>query len=230
MGRFKKCFRCAVDFVINRFGVDPNCDCRTMPGPLCIRCECGGLEQDCPPLPAFQAAEPPYSELASLYAGYAGSYTVQKAEGIFMFCSNTEKAALRLLASARTDPLAYDAAVYLLADCVRFNFDVPKPLREWGFFALTGQIKRPKQGGKYPPALIWRDQAIVSMINDVVQYFGLKATSAAVDGGESACKAVAEGLRLMRLQPDSYPTIKRIWQSRKKQKIVPIFIRPEQSL
>lgn len=212
------CFRCAVDFVIARFGGDPNCECRAQAGPFCVPCECRASDwnDNESPLAIFQATLPPYRGLARLYAGMAGCLTVQREEGIFLVGKDKDAAALRLLASARTDPLAFDAALYLAADCLRIGSAVPKPLREWAFYAITGRIARPKQKGKYPAALIWRDEAIVSLVRDVIQVVGLKATAAGDSGGESACAAVAEGLRLIRLQPDSYTAIKRIWLNRGK--------------
>lgn len=222
------CFRCAIDFVLARFGGDPDCNCRAQAGPFCIPCEvrANRLNEDGSPLSIFQATLPPYRGLVRLYAGMAGSWTVQREEGIFLLQKSTEVAALRLLAWTRTDPLAYDAALYLVADCVRFDFEIPKPLREWAFYAITGQIDRPKQKGKYPAALIWRDEAIVELVRDVMSLVGLHATGAGDLGGQSACAAVAEGLRLLRLQPDSYTAIKRIWLSRDKPKKGPRFIEP----
>ncbi len=220
------CFRCAVDFVLARFGGDPNCECRALAGPFCIPCEARAdswNEDGDSPLGIFQATLPPYRGLARLYAGLAGCWTVQKESGIFSFHRSKEVAALRLLASARTDPLAFDAALFLVADCVRFSSEVPKPLREWAFYAITGQIERPRQKGKYPAALIWRDEAIVNLVQDVRRVVGLHATGSGDSGGESACAAVAEGLRLLRLQPDSYTAIKRIWLSRNRLRKGPRF-------
>jgi len=131
----------------------------------------------------------------------------------------------RLLASSRTDPLAYDAAVYFLADCLRHGTNAPKVLREWGFLALTGEISRPRMKGKYPPALFWRDREIVNIIKEVVYRFRLDATSSKEDFGSSACNAVSEGLRLMKLQPDSYTAIKRVWQKRNLERCGPVFLR-----
>lgn len=174
----------------------------------------------------FQATLPPYRGLARLYAGYAGSRTVQLEEGMIGYARNKDQAALRLLASARTDPLAFDAALYLVADCVRYGFEIPKPIRGWAFYAITGQIERPRQKGKYPAALIERDAAIVGLVKDVIRLVGLHATGSGDSGGESACAAVAEGLRLLRLQPDSYTAIKRIWLSRNRPRKGPRFIEP----
>lgn len=220
------CFRCAVDFVIARFGGDPNCKCRARAGPFCIPCEvrAGEWNDGDSPLSIFQATLPPYRGLARLYAGMAGSWTVQHEEGMIGIAKDKEVAALRLLASARTDPIAYDAALYLAADCIRHGRAVPKSLREWAFYAITGQIERPRQKGKYPAALIWRDEAIVYLVRDVMRLVGLKATAAGDSGAGSACAAVAEGLRLIRLQPDSYTAIKRIWLNRDNPKKGPKFI------
>lgn len=227
-GDANRCFRCAIDFVVCRFGGDPNCECRKSAGPFCIPCEVRAdrwNDYSESALPAFQAANPPYWELARLYAGYAGSEIVARKEGIMTIGRNLEQGALRLLASARTDPLAFDAALFMVAECVRHDLKVPKPLREWAFYAMTGRIERPKMNGKYPPALNWRNKVIVGLVEDVMQICKIHATSSDEEGGESACKAVAEGLRLLRLQPDSYSAIRRIWRSRDKPLEEPVFLR-----
>ena len=89
---------------------------------------------------------------------------------------------------------------------------------------MTGRIKRPPQNGKYPPALIDRDREVVFLIRDVVQIYGLHSTPSDEVGGHSACHAVAQGVRLLRLQPDSYPAIKRIWLGRAKERPEPEFL------
>jgi hypothetical protein len=179
---------------------------------------------DEPPFPAFEAAEPPYSELARLYSGYAGSWHVCREDGIILVGYSREQAGEKLIAGAESDALAFDAALWLVADAIRYGSELPKCLREWAFYALTGRIKRPKMKGKYPPALAWRDATIVSLCRDLCRNYGLKATSSHEDGGESACAALAEALRLMRLQLDSYASIRRIWLRRNKKSGLPEYL------
>lgn len=220
------CFRCAVDFVIARLGIDPNCECRTADGNLCVKCEVRGLDHEEDgdgPLQAFLNALPPYWDYIRSIAAVAGATVSQTEEGIFHFEKDRNKAALSLLASARTDPLAFDAARYFLAECIRYGQEVPKPLREWGYFAVTGQIERPKAKGKYSEVLIGRDQQIVRLAREVVELFALPPTSSREEHGGSACNAVAEGLRLVRFQPDSYASIKRIWLKRNKPRSEPTY-------
>lgn len=120
----------------------------------------------------------------------------------------------RIVLASFDDPVAYDAALCLVAEYVKAGEPVPDPLRSWAYFVLTGKLERPKLKGKYPPALQWRDETIVELVREVSRTFDLPPTAAGDDGGESACGAVAEALRLMRLQPDSYQQVRRIWKNR----------------
>lgn len=232
-GRFgdlgKGCFRCAVDFVIARFGGDPNCECRRSGGgSFCVECEVRAFDWNGDgdsPLQAFQAAIPPYRGLARYYAGLAGSFPVQLEEGIITYGQNRDLIVPRLLEEAKTDPLAFDAAMWMAAECVRYNLKVPAKIREWAYLAMTGQIARPPQRGKYPPALVDRNRAIVGLVKDVVRIIQIRATSADEDCGQGACHAVAEGLRLLRLQPNSYAAIKKIWRNRSDRAEIPAFLR-----
>jgi hypothetical protein len=198
-----------------------------------VKCEVRGTcdeEDGDGPLQAFLNALPPYRHYIRTSAALAGAEMTQTEEGIFRFERDRDKAATRLLAAARTDPLAYDAATFMLAECIRYGLKAPRPLREWGFFAITGQIERPKAKGKYPEVLIWRDQQIVRLVREVEEHFALPPTSSKEELGESACNAVAEGLRLVRLQPDSYASIKRIWLKRNKPEAEPVYRRPRNRL
>ncbi len=108
------CFRCAVDFVIDGFGGDPNCKCRSA---FSV-----SLAQQGQAIGTMTKAHWIYFRQlcrhigAKLYAGMAGSWSVQQENGMFLLHKSNEVAALRFLASARTDPIAYDAALYLVAD------------------------------------------------------------------------------------------------------------------
>ncbi|WP_210526615.1 hypothetical protein [Rubellimicrobium arenae] len=173
----------------------------------------------------FGKATPPYRSLTSLYAGIAGSRGDSIEHAIIMDTKDRERAAANLLQSAEHDPLAHDALLRIVADCAKYGRLVPEQMREWAFLALTGQLERPKQKGKYPFATIDRDRAISTLISEVVQWRGLKATSADEERGTSACHAVAEGLGLLRLQPDSYSAVKRVWTQRRRRRPNPSFLR-----
>jgi hypothetical protein len=185
-----------------------------------VKCEVRGTcdeEDGDGPLQAFLNALPPYRHYIRTSAALAGAEMTQTEEGIFRFERDRDKAATRLLAAARTDPLAYDAATFMLAECIRYGLKAPRPLR-------------PKAKGKYPEVLIWRDQQIVRLVREVEEHFALPPTSSKEELGESACNAVAEGLRLVRLQPDSYASIKRIWLKRNKPEAEPVYRRPRNRL
>lgn len=213
-------FRCAVHHVIWRFGIDPNCECRANDGPLCVACEARGEREKGPfsPLPAFQAAMPPYRELARGLSEIAGVklelVSSEPGKRFYRLVNDQEEAVVRVLMAADSDPLAYDVALWMAAERIRYNLPFPELLREWAFFAMTGQIERPKLRGKHLATLQWRNEMIVELVREVSCDFGLRPTAAGDDGGESACAAVAEALRLMRLQPHSYSAVRRIWQER----------------
>jgi len=138
-------------------------------------------------------------------------------EGHFVqFAQDVEKAAIELASEVLLDPISFDAALHLVAKQIRLGHPIPDVLREWAADTIVGIIKRPKQKGKYTGATLCRDRLIVKLISDIVQTTNLKPTSSKRERGRSACNAVAEGLSLLRLQPDSHESIVKIWGRRKK--------------
>ncbi|WP_125458993.1 hypothetical protein [Oceanicella actignis] len=177
------------------------------------------------PLQAFEAAQPPYRDLARFLVDRAGRRIHRHESGIFVIETDLDEAARQLVEASRIDALAYDAALWMAAECIRYGKKVPEPLREWAFFAITGRTERPKMKGRYPYALAWRDAEIVELVREVSRIFNLPVTASGDGGGESACAAVAEALRLMRLQPDSYQQIRRIWKNRNNPRSMPKWAR-----
>lgn len=135
---------------------------------------------------------------------------------IVFFEQDTEKAASELAGQAVKDPVSYDAALYLAAKVIRERGKVPTALSKFVSDHLIGVASRPTPNGRYPNACLVRDILIIQLINDVMQVTGLKATSGQRSFGRSACNAVAEGIGILKLQPDNYETIIKIWGKRKK--------------
>ncbi|MFD0860114.1 hypothetical protein [Roseovarius aquimarinus] len=131
-----------------------------------------------------------------------------------IFAHDVEKAAIELASEIASEPLSFDAAILLVSKQIRLNRPIPDVLREWAADALEGRIKRPKGRGKHQGATKFRDRLIARLIRDVVDMTNLAASSNAREDGSSACNAVAEGFRLLRLQPDSYESMIKIWRRR----------------
>ncbi len=212
------CFRCAVDWVIDLLRLDPNCECRKQEGPFCVKCECNSIREGSfdTPLKAFLAAIPPYKGFVRDLASLTGVTFSKQGDGVLLMGQDRDFGAAELLKHVGTDPLAYDAAIYMLAECIRYDVEVPRPLREWGYWALLGEVKRPKPQKKPSIVFFERNKEIVGFTEGVITATGLPATSSKAELGQSACNAVAEALRLLRLQPDSYTSIRRIWDARHK--------------
>lgn len=209
-------FRCAVHEVILMFGVDPNCDCRTTGKKFCGYCIAEAWYEEgisCPTL-AFQDAMPPYHDLAETLSVEAMSGFKDRDRGI-------EK----ILSAADTDPIAYDTALAIVAGCIMEGEPVPKAMREWAWSAVKGLLERPFLKSKIRYARERRDKTIVQMVELAAWKFRLKPTAAGDEGGESACAAVAEALRILRLQPDSYSSIRRIWINRNSEPELPDWAR-----
>jgi len=131
------------------------------------------------------------------------------------YAQDVEKAAVELASEVRMDPISFDAALQLAAKQVRLGHPIPVALREWVADILAGSTERPKQNGKHPGSTLCRDQLIAKLIKDIAKLANLKPTSGKRERGESACNAVADGFRLLRLQPDSYESMIKIWRRRK---------------
>ena len=133
-----------------------------------------------------------------------------------------EKAAIELARKVKLDPISYDAALHLVAKQIRIGCPIPEVLREWAADTMIGIAQRPKQKGAYPNATLFRDRLIFSLIKEIVSVTNLKATSAKRENGRSACNAVVDGMKLLRLQPDSYEMIIKIWLQRKSLSMVSV--------
>ncbi|WP_139279299.1 hypothetical protein [Roseovarius marisflavi] len=133
----------------------------------------------------------------------------------YLFEPDAQKAALALIDEVETDPISFDAALHLVSEEIRLGKAVPYALRDWVADVLVGKLKRPKLNGKYKSATEKRDRLIVQLIKDVMEATNLSPTSGRREHGQSACNAVADGLQLSRLQPDSYESIIKIWGRRK---------------
>ncbi|WP_138935310.1 hypothetical protein [Roseovarius arcticus] len=131
------------------------------------------------------------------------------------YAPDVEKAAIELNSEAQTDPISFDAARHLVAKQIRLGHPIPEALREWAADTIVGSNKRPKQKGKYRGATLRRDRLIAGLIGDIADMTNLKPTAGKRGEGTSACNAVAEGFSLLRLQPDSYESMLKIWRRRK---------------
>jgi len=211
------CFRCAVDFVLARFGGDPNCKCRAKDGPFCETCieradEWNDYDS---PIDDFLLADSPHNSLARYFSAILGNLEATLDYGMFFPNSDQGKAADCLLEAAQSDPFAFDIARQWASDCLRAGHEMPESLKHWAAQLLSGEISRPRAKGKNPVALMRRNAAIRELVRVTSALVGIPPTSADEESGASACHAVAEALRLLRLQPDSYASVKRIWTSRK---------------
>lgn len=93
---------------------------------------------------------------------------------------------------------------------------MPAALRDWVSDVLIGKIKKPKSSGKIAGATRARDKLILNLLDMLVDDVGMNPTSNDREHGTSACHAIAEAFSLLRLQPDSYDSILKIWGRRKK--------------
>ncbi|GIX12813.1 MAG: hypothetical protein KatS3mg118_3008 [Paracoccaceae bacterium] len=121
----------------------------------------------------------------------------------------------KLVLAADTDPLAYDVAKALFYE---YNvYRAPMPVRlHVAIDRLMNPACRPKLRGTHLLALHGRNWHLAGMVGRIAKTFHLGPLGAGDDGMKSACAAVAEGLRRLRLQPASYPAIRRIWKSRRR--------------
>ncbi len=209
---YEGCYRCAVGYVINTMGGVDHCECIAQGNPFCEKCG-GRLHSDFEE--AFARAAAPYDRLAKARAQSKGMVGQDRASGVTWFSQDKELAAADLIADVDDDPVSFDAALWFVAEQVRLGQVVPEPLREWGYKAIRGTIKRPAGQGKYIGATFWRDRLIVELLEDLVKEQKLRPTSADADKGLSACHAVAQAFQLLKLKPNSYQSIRRIWSRRK---------------
>jgi hypothetical protein len=235
-GHVEPCYRCAVEAIIRVIGWDPYCQCLREGRPFCEKA-CGKIRADWKS--AIAAAEPPYSEWAAtrlasrglvlhrcleLNDDYeyvdvtnqimAGRYVETDSGGVTEMRWNADAAAQELSAEIEVDPISFDAALLLVSEEIRSGNPVPAALRDWASDVIVGTLKRPKLSGKIRGATIERDRLILALLHQVVKKRGLKPTSGDRENGQSACHAVAQAFSLLRIQPDSYESIRGIWNRR----------------
>ncbi|WP_054006869.1 hypothetical protein [Cypionkella psychrotolerans] len=206
------CYKCAIGYVIKQACGFDHCNCIARGEPFCEEC-LGELRSDF--AYAFELAEAPYQKLAEARARSFG-LVGQTRENCVWFTQDINKAAAELFSQAQLDPVCFDAALWFVSDRVRNGEIVPEVLREWASKAILGHAKRPKAKGKYAGATYTRDRLIYLLIRELIDDLKLNATSGDRDEGKSACHAVAEAFQVLRLQPDSYESIRRIWLNRHK--------------
>lgn len=124
-------------------------------------------------------------------------------------------ALLNLIDEVEADPLAYDSARIAVGHIIETGGTFPLSARERAAALATGAIKRPKKRGKSVGATAARDRLLCHLINEVTEVMQMSPTSVAGKRGLSACAAVAEGLSLLGLQPDSQSKMEKIWLRRR---------------
>lgn len=240
---YDNCYNCAVELVIRELGWNPDCKCLGGGRSFCKK-ECGPIFKNW--AIAFAMSKASHSELALQRLNSRGM-TLQRSlltidgeeldvtnevvsealigssEGHFVeFAHDVENAANELASEVQIDPISFDAGLHLVARQIRLGRPIPGALREWAADTIIGNTERPKQKGKYPNSTLWRDRLIVNLIKDIVDMTNLKPTSGERERGRSACNAVADGLSHLRLQPDSYESMIKIWRRRKKLSLISV--------
>ena len=205
------CYSCAIDYVIAQVHGFGGCICIAEGKSFSKKCGAGtraDFEE------AFRRAEAPYLDLAKARAHSRGIVGAPDGRSIWAK-QDLDRAAEILNAEAARDSVSFDAALWFVSERVRQGQVVPEVLRQWASDAIIGRVEKPKAKGKYPGATLTRDRLIFLLLHDLVKDLKLKATSANPVDGKSACNAVAEAFQMMGLQPDSYETIRRIWDNRR---------------
>lgn len=239
----KECYRCAVKLVLWELGWDPYCQCLGGGKSFCGT-KCGEIRADW--AIAFAMTDTGERELAFQRLNsrgitlqrflildgeqesditnevLAGAVPDPDKSHFALHKQDVQKAAIELASEVGTDPISYDAALYLAAEQIRLGNSVPEALRGWAADVFSGIVKRPRQVGKHREATLFRDRLIVKLIRYVIEKTELKPTSGERERGASACNAVAQGLGLLRIQPDSYESMVKIWGRREEPTFVSI--------
>lgn len=235
----KGCFRCAVGFVISSLGFSVGCECFSSRRAPC-RNRCQQMFPDWSS--ALDRCVAPYSEWSRRRAGTIGFLVTEwrvergnkllaeggqdtaqqlsaliESHGVSFYVrldQDLERAAEEVVGHAYSDPISYDAAGIIVARHVTKTGVVPAALRGWAVDVLTGAVQRPKVKGKLVGATRARDKMIYRLIAELISVLDLTATTSDRELGDSACHAVAEGFRLLGLQPTSYQSFVKIWENR----------------
>lgn len=126
-----------------------------------------------------------------------------------------KQALLDLIDDVEADQLAYDAARIAIGQIIERGSTFPSSIRQKAAALATGALMRPKKSGKHGGATAARDRLLCHLIKEVTEIMRLKPTSANREQGVNACGAVAEGLRLLGLHPNSYSQMEKIWLRRR---------------
>lgn len=119
-----------------------------------------------------------------------------------------------LIDTAATDPISF-AALQLHGANLIYDGTWPVPaLRRFIVAFLRHEVQAPGKLGR-PPKILAGNILIAAVIQDVVDTFGLTPMrNEATSKAQSACDAVAEAMRSMRLRPTSYDRIRKLWLAR----------------
>ena len=120
-----------------------------------------------------------------------------------------------LLEQSQTNADAFDALSIHAANYVENGGNIPLEVRQFIVRHLRGDLQRPKAVGA-PPQGTLLDELIYPVIVDLVAAHNLKPTHSEFKAtGTSACAVVAQAMANLRLLPQGYSTIKRIYFSQK---------------
>ena len=120
-----------------------------------------------------------------------------------------------LLEQSQTNADAFDVLSIHAANYVENGGNIPLEVRQFIVRQLRGDLQRPKTVGA-PPQGTLLDELIYPVIVDLIEAHNLKPThSESKATGTSACAVVAQAMANLRLLPQGYSTIKRIYFSQK---------------
>lgn len=118
----------------------------------------------------------------------------------------------KVLRESGTDPVAFDAAVLLVQYAGEGNSALPAPLTEFALAVMRKERKRPKGRARYKN--VGRDFRVRMAVYVAHSEHGLDFTRNDATSRDSACDVVAKCLAKLRLKPDTYTAVAKIWQKR----------------
>ena len=127
-----------------------------------------------------------------------------------VFERDTEKIG-ELLKSASDSVGSFDAAIEWSTDILRSGVPVPAELACFAADVLEGKAQRPKRRGRTRNGHLYQEAIIYEAIKIAISH-GLSETRN--DGSshrESACDVVADALKRLKLKPETYGAVKKIW-------------------
>jgi hypothetical protein len=119
-----------------------------------------------------------------------------------------------LIDTAGTDPIRFEALRLHGANLIDDGTWPVPALRGFIVAVLRDAVRAPVKPGR-SPEIRARNILIAAVIQDVVDEYGLTPMrNEGPSAGQSACDAVAEAMRSMRLRPNSYDRIRKLWLAR----------------